>query len=248
MSSALGVSNDRLTLHQRDRLTQRQNAGFLNLLEQRLQRKPISHILGYRDFYGREFMVSSDVLDPRPETETLIENALQHPFNRVLDLGVGSGAIIVTLLAEAPASKGVGTDISDRAVLAAGENACRHGVSDRITLPVSNWFDDVGGRYDLIVSNPPYIAADEMNDLEPEVRDHEPRQALTDERDGLTAYRTIAANAPNHLTPDGRILVEIGPWQASAVSDLFDRAGLVNIAVHPDLDGRDRVVEAWVQY
>ena len=124
------------------------------------------------------------------------------------------------------------------------KNAEFNKVADRLILPVSDWFDDVGGRYDLIVSNPPYIAADEMAGLEPEVRDFEPRQALTDGGDGLSAYRTIARHAPDHLTPGGRLLVEIGPTQADAVCRLFREAGLEDVQVHPDLDGRDRVVGA----
>lgn len=244
MSAALEIPNDRLTLHHQDQLSQPQKSKFLNLLQQRLQRKPVSHLVGYRQFYGRNFKITPDVLDPRPETEILIEIALRHQFKRVLDLGVGSGAILVTLLAETPSAKGVGTDISSQAVLIAGENSSSHGVSDRITLPVSNWFDDVGGQYDLIVSNPPYIAAHEMDDLQPEVRDHEPREALTDEADGLTAYRTIAKHALNHLSPGGRILLEIGPTQADVVKSLLQNAGLAEIAVFQDLDGRDRVIAA----
>ena len=188
--------------------------------------------------------MTPDVLDPRPETETLVDLALGSHFAHVLDLGTGSGAIIVTLLAERPAATGVGTDLSETGILVAGENAARHGVDDRLILPVSDWWEDVGGTYDLIVSNPPYVAADELPSLAPEVRDWEPRLALTDEADGLSAYRTIAASAPDHLTAGGRLLVEIGYGQAEAVSGIFAAAGLENIAVHTDLDGRDRVVSA----
>ena len=117
-------------------------------------------------------------------------------------------------------------------------------MADRLVLPLSDWFDDVGGRFDLIVSNPPYIALDEMAGLAPEVRDHEPREALTDEADGLTAYRIIARHASDHLRPGGRVLVEIGPTQAAAVAGFFRAAGLEDVTVHPDLDGRDRVVSA----
>ena len=112
---------------------------------------------------------------------------------------------------------------------------------------MSEWYDDIGGRYDLNVSNPPYIAVDEMAGLQPEVRDHEPREALTDEADGLSAYRAIAAGALDHLAPGGRLLVEIGPTQAEAVLEIFAAAGLEELAVHPDLDGRDRVISARAQ-
>ena len=214
------------------------------LIERRATGVPVSHILGYRDFWKHRFKVTPDVLDPRPDTEALVELALTQPFERVLDIGTGSGCIVISLLAEQPEATGVGTDISDNALLVAGENAEAVGVANRLILPNSDWYADIGGRFDLIVSNPPYIAAAEMDDLQTEVRDFEPRMALTDENDGLDAYRAIAAGARDHLTDSGRLLVEIGQTQARAVTDLFREAGLVNISVHPDLDGRDRVVAA----
>jgi len=210
----------------------------------RAAREPVSHILGYRDFWKHRFAVTPDVLDPRPETEALVEIALAAPFSKVLDLGTGSGAIVISLLAERPGATGVGTDISPRAVLVAGRNAVAAGVADRLIMPLSDWWEDVGGTYDLIVSNPPYIAGDEMAGLSPEVREHEPRMALTDDGDGLSAYRAITAGAARHLAPGGRLLLEIGPTQARAVTALLDRGGLEFVAVHPDLDGRDRVLEA----
>lgn len=210
----------------------------------RATRAPLSHVLGYRDFWKHRFKVTPDVLDPRPETERLVEIALEAPFRRVLDLGTGSGAIIVSLLAERTEATGVGTDISEAAVLVAGENAAAAGVADRLILPLSDWWEDVGGTYDLIVSNPPYIAAHEMGGLAPEVRDHEPRRALTDEGDGLGAYRAIAAGAPAHLAPGGRLLLEIGHEQGAQVRGIIEAAGLECAAIHADLDGRDRVVEA----
>lgn len=226
------------------RLAEAEGAEFEDLVRRRAAREPFSHIAGYRDFWTHRFKVTSAVLDPRPETETLVAQALAEPFSKVLDLGTGSGCILISLLAEMPEAKGVGTDLSERAVLVAGENAKRIGVADRLVLPLSDWFEDVGGVFDLIVSNPPYIAAEEMDALQPEVRDFEPRGALTDEADGLSAYRAIAAGAPDHLTPGGRLLVEIGPTQAREVCEIFQGAGLVEITVHPDLDGRDRVVAA----
>ena len=215
---------------------------FQAVVERRARREPFSHISGRRQFYKSSFRVTPDVLDPRPETETLVELALQAPFSRVLDLGTGSGCILISLLLEMPSATGVGTDISEKAVLVAGQNAEDLGVADRLILPLSNWFADIGGRFDLIVSNPPYIAAEEMGDLQPEVRDHEPRTALTDEADGLTAYRRITEGVLDHLTPGGRLLVEIGPAQGEAVRRLFLDAGLESPVIHPDLDGRDRVV------
>lgn len=226
------------------RLAEETGADFANLVARRAAREPFSHIAGYRDFWTHRFKVTPDVLDPRPETEALVHAALAEPFAKVLDLGVGSGCIVISLLAERPEATGVGTDISERAVVVAGENAASIGVSERLVLPLSDWFEDIGGTYDLIVSNPPYIAAKEMDNLQPEVRDHEPRNALTDEADGLSAYRAIAAGAVEHLVMHGRVLVEIGRTQARDVSDIFLAVGLADVQVHPDLDGRDRVVSA----
>ncbi|KMW56735.1 Protein-N(5)-glutamine methyltransferase PrmC [Candidatus Rhodobacter oscarellae] len=213
-------------------------------LTARKQGMPVSKIIGRRAFWKHDFLITTDVLDPRPETEILVELALQEPFRKVLDMGVGSGCILISLLAERPEARGVGFDDSAEAVLIAGQNAEAIGVADRITLPMSDWWDDVGGRYDLIVSNPPYIAADEMGGLAPEVRDYDPRMALTDEGDGLGAYRKIAGGLADHLTPGGRVLLEIGPTQADAVSQLLRAAGLEKVETHADLDGRDRVVGA----
>jgi release factor glutamine methyltransferase len=217
---------------------------FWAMVERRARREPFSHISGRRQFYKSVFRVTPDVLDPRPETEILVELALQAPFSRVLDLGIGSGCILISLLLEMPSATGVGTDISEKAILVAGQNAEELGVADRLILPLSDWYADIGVRFDLIVSNPAYISAQEMTELQPEVCDHEPRIALTDEADGLTAYRKIAAGALDHLTPGGRLMVEIGPTQGEAVRKLFMDAGLENPVIHPDLDGRERVVSA----
>jgi release factor glutamine methyltransferase len=244
LAHALGVAPDVLAGRMTDPVPEAAVAAFNALVGRRVAREPVSHLTGQRAFWGRDFRVTRDVLDPRPETETLVARALAGPFARVLDLGTGSGCILVTLLAERPGAQGVGTDISPDALLIAGENAARHGVADRLVLTPSDWFGDIGGRYDLIVSNPPYIAADEMAGLAPEVRDHEPRGALTDEAEGLTAYRAIAEGAGRFLVPGGRLLVEIGPAQGMAVSSLFAQAGLERVVVHPDLDRRDRVVAA----
>ena len=226
------------------RLAAETDQDFQALVARRLNREPFSHIAGYRHFWKHRFRVTADVLDPRPDTETLVQLALEEPFSKVLDLGTGSGCIVISLLAERPEARGVGTDMSEHAVLIAGENAAKIGVVDRLVLPLSDWFEDVGGRFDLIVSNPPYIAAGEMTGLAPEVQRFEPRSALTDEADGLSAYRAIAAGVLDHLRPGGRLLGEIGPTQAQAVSELFAGAGLADVAVHPDLNGRDRVIAA----
>ncbi|HSG54175.1 MAG TPA: peptide chain release factor N(5)-glutamine methyltransferase, partial [Paracoccaceae bacterium] len=238
MAAALGLAPDRVTLHLRDSLEEGPEAAFFALVESRARRSPIAHILGGREFFGRWFEVTADVLDPRPETESLVVAALEQPFERVLDLGTGSGAILLSLLAERPEATGMGTDISPAALRIAALNTRKLGLDTRTTLIESDWLSAVTGQFDLIVSNPPYIARAEMADLAPELK-HEPRQALTDEGDGLSAYRAIAAGAVAHLRDNGRVMVEIGWQQGDAVSGIFRQAGFDGVHVLPDMDGRD---------
>lgn len=242
LAHALRTSPDRLVLHLGDPLP----AGTMlePLVSARLERQPVSQIIGHRLFWGRPFRVTPDVLDPRPETEVLVADALRAPFARVLDLGTGSGCILLTLLAERADATGLGVDLSPAALAVAAANREALGLGSRAMFAEGNWFGPVSGRFDLIVANPPYIAEDEMAALSPEVRDWEPRVALTPGGDGLDAYRAIGTGAPDHLSSGGRILLEIGPSQAAAVSALLSAAGLSDIHVHRDLDGRDRVVVA----
>lgn len=215
-------------------------ARFAATIEARSARQPVSQIIGRRAFWKHDFTVTRDTLDPRPETESLVAAALRLPWRSVLDLGTGTGAILISLLADRPGATGLGVDLSPAALAVAQGNADRLGVS--ADFAVSDWFAGVSGRFDLIVSNPPYIAVDEMAGLSPEVRDWEPRLALTDEGDGLAAYRAITAGAGAHLAKGGALMVEIGAAQGPAVAGLFRDAGFADVAVTPDLDGRDRVV------
>ena len=239
-----GVAPGRLTLALSDAVPETVCTQYWDAIARRATVEPVSHIVGKRAFYGRDFVVSGDVLDPRPETEALIHIALQEPWENVLDLGTGSGCILLTLLAENPSARGVGADISPAAITVAQGNASALGLDDRSRLIPSDWCANVDGRFDLIVSNPPYIAADEMAGLSPDVRNFEPHLALTDGADGLLAYRAICEQTPRHLAPGGRLIVEIGPTQADAVCAMMRAAGLETPQVHPDLDGRDRVVSA----
>lgn len=239
---ACQIAPDRLTLHLQDVATEDMAVRFLALVDARKGHVPVSHLVGYRMFWGRRFRVTADVLDPRPETECLVAEALARPFQRVLDLGTGSGCILMSVLLERPQATGTGVDLSPAAMAIARENAEAHGLAGRVELLESNWYSGINGQFDLIVSNPPYIALDEMDGLSRDVRLHEPRLALTDEGDGLMAYRQIAAGAQKHLTSGGRLLVEIGPTQGPAVSDIFANAGLIVEKVVRDFDGRDRVV------
>jgi release factor glutamine methyltransferase len=242
LAHAMQIPPNRLTLHLSDPLPPDAAARFATMIAARQNYQPIAQIIGQRLFWGRPFIVTSDVLDPRPETETLIAHALKTPAETILDLGTGSGAILLTLLAERPQTTGLGTDISGPALAVAHSNAAALNLTTRATLTLSNWYADISGTYDLIVSNPPYIAALEMPHLSLEVRNWEPHIALTPGGDGLDAYRAITAGAPAHLTPKGHLMVEIGPTQGQAVRDLFQAAGLTHITILPDLDGRDRVV------
>ncbi|MCA2010037.1 peptide chain release factor N(5)-glutamine methyltransferase [Cereibacter sphaeroides] len=241
LAHATGLAPDRLTLHLPEPLTPEAATRYEAALALRIARHPVSHITGRRAFWGRDFVVTPDVLDPRPETETLVAEALSTPFRRVLDLGTGSGAILLSLLAERPAATGIGVDLSEAALDVARRNAHLLGITDRARLTRSDWFTAVDGTFDLIVSNPPYIAQDEMDSLSPEVL-REPHMALSPGGDGLDAYRTIARGASAHMAPGARLMVEIGPTQSAAVSALFAEAGLVAITTLRDLDGRDRVV------
>lgn len=242
LAHALGLDPARLTLHLTDPMPPGAEARLDAALQARLARQPVSQIIGHRLFWGRAFRVTPDVLDPRPETETLIATALEEPFQTLLDLGTGSGCILLTLLAECPQAQGTGADISAAALAVARQNAAT--IAPRARLHVSDWCQAIEGHFDLITSNPPYIAAAEMPHLAPEVRDHEPHVALTPGGDGLDAYRVLAAQAPSHLAPGGRLIVEIGPTQGQAVAGLFRDAGLAQVEIRRDLDQRDRVVLA----
>lgn len=245
MAAALGVAPDHIGLLGGDGLAAAPAAAFAAMVAERARFRPVAQIVGRRAFWGRDFVVTGAVLDPRPETETLIAVALAGPTpRRLLDIGTGSGAILLTLLAEWPEAEGVGTDIDAGAVAIAAENARRLGVAPRCRLARGDWFAGEPGPFDLVVSNPPYIAAAEIPALAPDVRDWEPRHALTPGPTGLESYRAIAAHLDAVLAPGGRALLEIGPTQAPAVSGLLAAASFGAIRVHRDLDGRDRVVEA----
>ena len=225
-------------------------SGFL---ERRLNREPISLIRGRVGFWKYEFRVSPDVLAPRADTEAVVEGALKtlpEDFDgTILDLGVGSGAILISLLKERPSASGVAVEASADALAVAKSNAAALGVADRITW-VSGTFATAdltasGSPFDLIVTNPPYIAAWELPMLDPEVREHEPRIALDGGADGLDAYRAISERLAEWLKPGAQIFAEIGWTQAEAVHAYFDKSGVVTVdRVLPDLSGRPRVVVA----
>ncbi len=245
LAHALGVAPARLLLVLPDPVDPAAAARFDAHIAARARHQPVAQIVGARAFAGHDFKVTPQVLDPRPETETLVAAALDAEFARVLDLGTGSGAILLALLAARPAAQGLGVDLSPAALDVARANADRLGVAARAEWRCADWCAGLTGRFDLIVSNPPYIGAETHAALAPDVRAHEPRMALVpagDDGTGLAAFRAICAQAPRHLAPGGRLLVETGHDQGGAVQALFRAAGLVAVTGHDDLSGHPRVV------
>ena len=217
------------------------------LAARRLAREPVARIVGEKEFWGLSFIVTPAVLVPRPETETVVEVALSlvdraAPL-RIIDLGIGSGAILLALLSELPHARGIGIDIAADALDVARTNAQRLGLSDRADFVLGD-FAAVEGMFDLVVSNPPYIATPEIAGLAPEVRNYDPSHALDGGPDGLAAFRSIAAIARHLLLPAGHLVVEIGAGQESAVRELFVQSGLAISGVRHDLSGIPRVLSA----
>lgn len=248
LEAAAGVSRTDILTDPYRELTDEQRQAFDAYLSRRERREPVSHILGRKGFWKIMLNVSRDVLTPRPDTETVVEVALaafpeaNAPMS-ILDLGVGSGAILLAILAERPAAKGLGVDISDEALAVARENAANLDLNTRCALLRGDWTAGLAdANFDLVVANPPYIPSADIEGLEPEVRDHEPRLALDGGDDGLDAYRFLAPEILRVLKPGGVFAVEIGFDQATAVSALFREAGGLNVQTVRDLGDRDRVV------
>jgi release factor glutamine methyltransferase len=220
---------------------------FAPLLERRCHREPVAQIIGLREFWGLDFVVTRDVLTPRPETELLVETALARLAAReapwaVADVGTGSGCVAVALARELACARLTATDLSANALEVARGNAARHGVADRISFHVTRFLDGLPARYDLIVSNPPYVPEPEMARLPPEVARYEPALALCGGPDGLDPARELVAAAAARLRPGGWLLMELGAGQAGAFTDLVTRhAGLSLVEIRPDLRGIPRV-------
>lgn len=217
---------------------------FHAMVERRAAYEPVSRIVGTREFFGRSFKITPDVLDPRSDTETIVEVCLQllpeNRASRILDLGTGTGILATTLLAERPLSTGVAVDVSLAALAVARENASA--VADRLQAIESNWFSHVEGLFDLIVSNPPYIPAADVLHLDIEVREHDPHLALDGGADGLNCYRAIASGSSNHLFQSGQVVVEIGAGQEHDVTGIFAAQQFKLIAQKQDLGGHVRAL------
>ena len=215
------------------------------LVDRRAAREPMSHILGRREFWSLDFAVTRDVLDPRADSETLVEAALALFPDRaaplaVLDLGTGTGCLLLAVLAERPGARGLGVDASEAALRIAAGNADRLGLGARASFRHGDWGDGLTGRFDLILCNPPYIPAGAIAALAPEVAHWEPRLALDGGADGLDAYRTLAGQFNRLLEPKAVAVVEVGDEQADAVTEIFAAAGLVEDSRRRDLSGIER--------
>lgn len=245
---ALGLGTLGLALRENDPVDSAAAERVAELVQRRMTGESVARIIGHREFYGLAFTLNAATLEPRPDTELLVDLALDTmpKGGRLLDLGTGTGCIPIAVLVNRPDLSAIAVDLSADALLAARSNAEQHGVTDRIGFALGSWFEPVPAheQFDMIVSNPPYITSAVVETLAPEVKDFDPRLALDGGPDGLAPYRIIATQASDWLVPNGQILVEIGYDQGPAVVALFEAAGLVEVVVHRDLAGLDRVVSA----
>lgn len=237
-------STDRgyLLVHGDEHVSDVQEQAYRDFISRRGSRIPLQHIVGYQEFMGLRFMVNSDVLIPRQDTEILVEEVMRylHDGMRILDMCTGSGCILLSLLQYSNDCEGVGSDISEAALAVARTNA-EHLKKDAAFVQ-SDLFENIEGKYDVIVSNPPYIPTKVIETLEAEVRDYDPMNALDGKEDGLHFYRRIVDKAGEYLYPGGMLFFEIGHDQAEAVKSLMMEAGYVDVSVCKDLGGLDRVV------
>jgi release factor glutamine methyltransferase len=241
LAHALGVGQADLL---RDGGVEIDTTPFDQLLDRRMAREPMALILGHQGFWTLDLLVSPATLIPRPDTETVVEAVLRdapRSAGRILDLGTGSGCLLLALLTEFPAAFGVGIDRVADAALLAQANAARNGLADRSSFVVADWTDPIRGRFDIIVSNPPYIRSGDIPGLMPEVALHEPASALDGGADGFDAYRTIVRRLGSLLAPNGLAVLELGAGQANVVGDLARAAGLT-VGFHRDLAGIERAI------
>lgn len=244
----LGRDRTFLIAHPEYELVGNEEKRFNEAVRRRSAREPFHHITGTKEFYGLEFLVSADVLIPRPETEMLVEAATDRLANAgkyFCEIGVGSGCIAVSILKNVPASSAIGLEISPAAIAVAEKNAALHSVEDRLEIRRSDLFASLGDeRFDLIVTNPPYIPAADLAGLQPEVELFEPNAALTDGGNGLSLISAIIDNSPRFLHPGGTLLIEIGFGQADAVGQMLDSSRFRRWEIVPDLQQIPRMVKA----
>jgi release factor glutamine methyltransferase len=241
---ATGLTHAELIMRDTEKLSSDSLQKFQTMLQRRGAHEPVSRILGRREFFGRPFKVTPDVLDPRADSEALIELCLRHKKSdaKILDLGTGSGILLLTLLAEWPDATGTASDISLKALDVAQQNAEALGLVDRCQFAQSNWYEAVANTFDFIVSNPPYIIHGDIAGLSPDVRDHDPHLALSGGTDGLDAYRAIANGAAKNLSENGLIAIEIGAGQAPDITAIFAQNQFQKIDQQSDLGGHLRAL------
>ena len=242
LEEVCGTDRNYLLVHGANEVTEEQYGCYVNYINTRKRHVPLQHILGYQEFMGLKFQVTGDVLIPRPDTETLVEEVMRslHDGMHILDLCTGSGCILLSLLQYSNDCVGVGSDISEKALQVAKENA--KSLSLEAEFIQSDLFEKITGKFEIIVSNPPYIPRGEIPTLMEEVKDHDPLPALDGGEDGLYFYRKIIKEAEKYLYPGGMLFFEIGCKQAEAVSRYMKDAGYRDVAVCKDLSGLDRVV------
>ena len=242
LEAAAECTRNDLFLRGNEPLKEEQEMLYRAYLEKRSERIPVQHILGVQCFCGLDFIVTPDVLCPRLDTEVLIEEALKRikPGSSILDMCTGSGCTILTLLHFVKDCQGTAVDLSEKALEVAKRNAQK--LQKKCTFIHSDLFENINGRFDVIVSNPPYIATKEIEALEPEVRIHEPMMALDGMEDGLFFYRKIVSESVDYLNPNGWLIFEIGYDQGEAVSKMMEAVGYVQVGIVKDLAGLDRVV------
>jgi release factor glutamine methyltransferase len=243
LGEAMGVDLSALLRESRAPVPPEAAQRFGGMLRRRLAHEPMGFILGRQGFWTLNLEVSPDTLIPRADSEAVVEAALQGPVPaRVLDLGTGTGCLLLAVLSEHPEALGVGVDLSPGAAALAGRNAAANGVAERTLFLAGSWADSLAGGFDLVLSNPPYIETAAIPGLMPEVAAHEPARALDGGADGLDAYRLIVADLPRLLAPAGRAVLELGQGQAPAVAALGRAAGLVVLGTHSDLGGVERAL------
>jgi release factor glutamine methyltransferase len=245
LGRALGIGQEVIVADPDRPIDPSARRAFGRLLARRVAREPISHILGVREFWGLDFDVTADTLDPRPDSETLVEAVLarvgtaDRPL-RLLDFGTGTGCLLLALLSELPAAQGLGVDRSAAALSVARQNASRHSLSHRAIFVAGRWGDSLAGEFDVVVTNPPYIPTSEFATLSPEVNRFEPRLALDGGSDGLECFRELAPDLARMVAPDGFAVVEFGCGQSDCVAQIARRHGLRAREIVRDLAMRPR--------
>lgn len=247
LQHVLGISREQLLAADKRVITSEQEAQYMQLIARRAARQPVAQLIGKREFYGREFKVTGDTLDPRPDSETLIEAVLARIADknaplRLLDLGTGTGCLLLTLLAELPKSQGIAVDACEKALDVAKTNASALSVGNRAQFVKSSWAEGVSGVFDVVISNPPYIPSSTIPTLAPEVCQYEPKAALDGGEDGLECYRAIIAQLPGLLGDAGFAAFEIGIGQHKALESIASQNGLQIAGMKEDLAGIVRCV------